>query len=63
MRFAVLGRPDVAAGNVYPVLKTPLIDISATEIRSRVNAGRPIQYLVPPAVAEYINNHGLYRGG
>lgn len=43
------------------ILKTPQIDISATEIRARVTAGLPIDYLVPPPVAAYIATHQLYR--
>ena len=71
VRFVVMGRPgwsidwsSLPAGlrvlerNVVPV---PLIDISATEIRRRVCGGDSIAYLVPPAVQQYIQAHGLYR--
>lgn len=37
------------------------VDISATEIRSRVRAGRSIRGFVPDAVAAYVSAHGLYR--
>ena len=43
------------------VVEAPLIDISATDIRRRVRAGEPIDHLVPPAVADYIQSHNLYR--
>ena len=39
----------------------PVIQISSTGIRRRVREGRPIRYLVPPAVEEYITSHELYR--
>jgi len=39
----------------------PRLDISSTEIRRRVAAGEPIRYLVPDAVADYIDAEGLYR--
>ena len=39
----------------------PLLDISASDIRARVAAGRSIRYLVPDAVADTILCKGLYR--
>ena len=34
---------------------------SSTDIRSAIAAGQPIDALVPPAVASYIERHRLYR--
>ena len=42
-------------------LSAPRLEVSSTVIRDRVAAGRSIRYLVPPAVARYIEDHGLYR--
>ena len=42
------------------ILETPLIAISATEIRRRVRAGLSPRYLVPAAVGECIERRGLY---
>jgi nicotinate-nucleotide adenylyltransferase len=38
----------------------PRMDISSSEIRRRVAAGRTIRYLVPDAVADHIASRGLY---
>jgi len=43
------------------VLEGPHLDISASDIRARVAAGRSIDTLVPPPVAAYIEAHHLYR--
>lgn len=43
------------------MLETPIVEVSATEVRRRVQVGEPIAEFVPEAVAEYIQTHGLYR--
>ncbi len=43
------------------VVPAPLIEISSTHIRRRVAEGCSIRYLVPDAVAAYVERHGLYR--
>ncbi|HUO09341.1 MAG TPA: nicotinate (nicotinamide) nucleotide adenylyltransferase [Phycisphaerae bacterium] len=53
--------PAVAARLKLEILHTPLIQISSTDLRERVRQGLPLDFLVPPAVADYIQNHGLYR--
>lgn len=42
-------------------LDVPLLDVSSSQIRDRVAAGRPIRYLVPHRVEEFIRESGLYR--
>jgi nicotinate-nucleotide adenylyltransferase len=49
-----------ATGRVHP-MRIPALAISSTEIRARVAAGAPIQYLVPEGVARYVEKRGLYR--
>ena len=50
-------RPAAAAG--FPVLERR-VDLSATEIRKRVAAGRSIRYFVPESVAAIIEAEPLY---
>ena len=38
----------------------PRIDVSSSLIRRRVAAGEPVRYLVPDAVASYIERERLY---
>ena len=45
----------------HQMVPLPMLDISSTQIRQRVAAGQDITPLVPPAVARYIELHGLYR--
>ncbi len=64
----VMGRPGRSLARVNEailkkvvILDTPMIDISATDIRKRVQERKSIRYLVPDAVREYIEQHDLYR--
>lgn len=43
------------------VVEIPQVDMSATEIRERVRKGESIEAFVPPEVARYIEERGLYR--
>ena len=42
------------------VVTAPLLDVSATDLRSRATAGEPLEGQVPDVVAEYIRQQGLY---
>lgn len=52
------GRIDKLRRNV---IRTPLVDVSSTEIRTRLAAGQDVENMLHPVVAEYIRKHGLYR--
>ncbi len=43
------------------LLATVHEEVSATALRRRLQAGDPCPGLLPPAVADYIQSHGLYR--
>lgn len=49
-----------AAGERIHLLTGPALDVSGTEIRARVAAGRAIRYLVPRRVEAEIAARGLY---
>jgi nicotinate-nucleotide adenylyltransferase len=42
------------------ILPSAMVDVSSTMIRQRVRSGRPIRYLVPPAVERFIAEQRLY---
>jgi nicotinate-nucleotide adenylyltransferase len=41
-------------------LPIPRLEVSSTDIRDRLAAGRPIDGLVPPGVVQAIRDRGLY---
>lgn len=62
--FAVVARPRsrirMPPECRFVRLRFAPASVSATEIRRRVRAGQPIDKLVAPAVARYIERHRLY---
>jgi nicotinate-nucleotide adenylyltransferase len=48
---------------VVSLLEIPALAISSTDIRARVASDKPIWYLLPDGVVQYIAKHDLYRGG
>ncbi|MBF0624328.1 MAG: nicotinate (nicotinamide) nucleotide adenylyltransferase [Magnetococcales bacterium] len=67
-RFLASHRVDGPAGLHRAVLghhgfliqPVTMLEISSTDLRHRVAAGRSLRYLTPEPVAEYIQRHGLY---
>lgn len=51
---------DLGTGNVR-FFHMPRLDVSSSQLRRMVASGHPIRYLVPDAVADYIEREGLYR--
>ena len=71
-RLAVAPRPGAAPEEVaaaaarwgkdrVALLDLPALDLSSSGIRARVAAHRPVRYLVPRRVEQYIQETGLYR--
>ena len=44
------------------LLEVPAMAISSTDCRARVAEHKPVWYLVPDGVVQYINKYGLYLG-
>ncbi len=61
--LAVARRPGAgrARGRRVVWLDNPGIELSSSDIRARVRAGRSVRYLVPDAVGAYLARHRLYR--
>ena len=72
-RLAVARRAGVADAEVGAVLRSlgaegratmlemPQFGVSSSAVRERAAAGRPLRYLVPEAVARFIEEKGIYR--
>jgi nicotinate-nucleotide adenylyltransferase len=70
---AVARRAGVAEADVQSVLRSlgcdgratmlemPQFGVSSSAVRERAKQGRPLRYLVPEAVARFIEEKGLYR--
>jgi nicotinate-nucleotide adenylyltransferase len=48
-------------GKMVPRIVAPAIELSSSDVREAVAQGHPVDGLVPPAVARYIDEHALYR--
>lgn len=48
-------------GRVLHFIPMPPFNLSATEIRQRIAGGQSVDGMMLPSVAQYIQQHGLYR--
>ena len=55
-----LGSLEVKDSASPQIIEAKLLDISSTEIRKRIKAGKGIRRLVPKTVADLIQKEGLY---
>jgi nicotinate-nucleotide adenylyltransferase len=66
-RFVGVTRPGYELSDAHlphdsvTLLDVPAMAISSSGCRERVADGRPVWYLVPDGVVQYINKHRLYR--
>ena len=65
--FVAVTRPGYELGDdhlpdgVASLVEVPALAISSTDCRERVAEGRPVWYLVPDGVVQYISKSNLYR--
>ena len=60
-RVAVFARPGIELKEKVHLIPMSPMPISASEIRARARRGEDVSGAVPPAVANYIGRHRLYR--
>jgi nicotinate-nucleotide adenylyltransferase len=66
-RFIGVTRPGFELSDAHlpadtvRLVAVPAMAISSTDCRARVAAGKPVWYLVPDGVVQYIAKRGLYR--
>ena len=63
-RLGVATRPGHAIATTSPRIRVFELEphpVSSTELRERARRGEPLDGLVVPAVARYVEEHGLYR--
>jgi nicotinate-nucleotide adenylyltransferase len=63
--LAVVEREDVGAGISVANWNTvsvalPRLDVSSSDLRRRMRAGEPVEFLVPTAAARVMREHNLY---
>jgi nicotinate-nucleotide adenylyltransferase len=66
--FVVFGRPGFEVDpksdplvSKFQFVEAPLLEISSTDIRNRIQGNISIRYMVPPQVEAYIHQHSLYK--
>lgn len=50
-------------GTKINLIKTPLYEISSTDLRDRIREGKSLRYLIPKKVLDYIEESGFYKVG
>lgn len=60
LRKRLFSKAGATDKKIY-VMEIPALSISSTDIRNRVKHNRPIDYLLPEGVSNYILKHGLYK--
>ena len=57
--FGINANPQVTKDSIS-IMEIPALAISSTDIRERIKTGRPIKYLLPESVCNYLLKNDLY---
>ena len=60
LKKELFGTLEDSAGNIF-VMEIPALAISSTDIRKRIKQKKPISYLLPEGVSNYLLKHELYK--
>ena len=60
LKTTLFDSEDKADRRIF-IMEIPALAISSTDIRQRIKNGRPVNYLAPEGVNNYILKHGLYK--
>lgn len=60
LKKKLFSKNDIKDERIF-IMEVPALAISSTDIRNRVKQNRPIDYLLPEGVCNYILKHGLYK--
>jgi len=57
--FGINANPQATKDSIS-IMEIPALAISSTDIRLRIKTGRPIKYLLPESVCNYLLKNDLY---
>lgn len=65
VQFVGVQRPGYEVATDYPILyvDVPQMEVSSSDIRARIQTGKPIKYLLPESVISYMMGGRLYESG
>ncbi|SFA95301.1 MULTISPECIES: nicotinate-nucleotide adenylyltransferase [unclassified Bacillus (in: firmicutes)] len=65
VKFVGVQRPGYKVESDFPILyvEVPQMEISSSDIRARIQKGKPVKYLLPDSVISYMMGGRLYESG
>lgn len=62
VQFVGVERPEYSHDTIFPIIyvDVPAMEVSSSIIRERLKKGKPVRYLLPDSVIQYIEENHLY---